>query len=99
MKLGIVIGSVREGRVSDRLAKWVQKEAQKIDGVQVELIDLVDYPMPLFDEAMSPQFNPDRKPVPKVKAFLDKVAKQDAIALVTPEYNRSYSAAIKNAGQ
>lgn len=97
MKIGIVIGSVRQGRVSNKLAKWVENEVSSLDGVDVKLLDLVDYPMPLFDEAVSPQYNPDRKPTNEVKKWLDAVSECDAVVLVTPEYNRSYSSALKNA--
>jgi NAD(P)H-dependent FMN reductase len=97
MKLGIVIGSVREGRVSTNLAAWVAAEAKKRDGVEVELIDLKDYQLPFFAEAISPQYNPDRKPEGEVKRWLDKLAEQDAYIFVTPEYNRSIPGALKNA--
>jgi NAD(P)H-dependent FMN reductase len=97
MKVQIIIGATREGRISDRLAKWVAKEAESLDSTEVELVDLRDYPMPLFNEAVSPQYSPDRQPKPGVKKWLDKVAEADAYVLVTPEYNRSYPAVLKNA--
>jgi NAD(P)H-dependent FMN reductase len=97
MKLHIIIGATRQGRVSDRVGKWVQSEASKLEGVDAELLDLRDYPMPFFDEAISPQYNPDRKPSPEVQKWLDKVADADAYVVVTPEYNRSTSAVLKNA--
>ncbi len=97
MKLQIIIGSVRQGRISDRVGKWVGTEARTIDGVEVEVVDLADYPMPLFDEAISPQYNPDRQPAPEVKRWLDKLAEADAYIIVTPEYNRSLPGGLKNA--
>lgn len=97
MKLQIIIGSTREGRVSDRIAAWVAAEARRLPDTQVETVDLRDYPMPLFDEAISPQYNPTRTPKPEVKLWLDKIAEADAYVLVTPEYNRSTSAVLKNA--
>lgn len=97
MKLQIIVGSTRPGRISGRVGAWVRNEASKIDGVEAEVVDLADYPMPLFDEAVSPQYNPDRKPSSEVKKWLDKVAEADAYILVTPEYNRSTSAVLKNA--
>lgn len=97
MKLGIVIGSVRQGRVSDKMAKWVAAATVKNADVEVEIIDLMDYKLPFFDEAISPQFNPDRKPEGEVKRWLDTLAKQDAYIFVTPEYNRSIPGALKNA--
>ncbi|MCA9327095.1 NAD(P)H-dependent oxidoreductase [Candidatus Saccharibacteria bacterium] len=97
MKLGIIIGSTREGRGSERAAKWVAVAAQKVDGFEVETLDLLDYELPFFDEAISPQYNPERKPAGVVKQWLDKLAEKDAIIVVTPEYNRSLPAVLKNA--
>ncbi len=97
MKLGIVIGSVRKERVSDRVAKWVAKEAQNLPDTEVVMIDLLDYPMPFFDEAVSPQYNPKRETDPTAKKFIDVIGSLDALVIVTPEYNRSYSSVLKNA--
>ncbi len=97
MKLGIIIGSVRKERVSDRVAKWVANEAQNLEDTEVVMIDLIDYKMPFFDEAVSPQYNPKRQIDPEAKKFVDAIAPLDAVVIVTPEYNRSYSAVLKNA--
>ena len=97
MKLQVIIGTVREGRVTDRLGKWVAVEAKNLPDTTVEIVDLRDYPMPFFDEAVSPRYNPERKPKPEVKKFLDKVAEADAYVFVTPEYNRSTTGVLKNA--
>jgi NAD(P)H-dependent FMN reductase len=94
-KIAVVVGSTREGRVSDRLAKWVWEEVKKES--EAEILDLRDYPMPFIDEAISPRYNPERKPAPEVKKWLDKVAEFDGYVFVTPEYNRSTSAVLKNA--
>jgi NAD(P)H-dependent FMN reductase len=93
-KIAIIVGSTREGRQTDKLAKWVAKSVG--DKAEVELLDLRDYLMPFFDEAISPRYNPERTPVPGVKRWLDKVAGFDGYVLVTPEYNRSTSAVLKN---
>lgn len=97
MKLQVIIGSTRPERVSDRIAKWVANEAQQLPGAEVELVDLADYNLPFFDEPISPQYNPHRQPSSAVQKWLDKLATADAFVLVTPEYNRSYSAVLKNA--
>ena len=97
MKVQIIIGSTRPGRVSDRVARWVAQEAQKLAETEVEILDLRDFDLPFFDEAISPQYNPDRVPSEVVKKWLDKLAEADAYVLVTPEYNRSYPAVLKNA--
>jgi NAD(P)H-dependent FMN reductase len=95
MKIAVIIGSTREGRQTDRLAKWVSEELGKV--AEVETVDLRDYPMPFMDEAISPRYNPERAPKPEVKKWLDKVAEFDGYVLVTPEYNRSTSGVLKNA--
>lgn len=94
-KIGVVVGSTREGRQSDKLAKWVADEIAKV--AEVEVLDLRDYPMPFYDEAGSARYIPDRQPSPAVKKWLDKLAGFDGYAFVTPEYNRSTSAVLKNA--
>jgi NAD(P)H-dependent FMN reductase len=94
-KIGIIIGSTREGRVTDRLATWVTEEVKK--HADVETVDLKDYPLPFFEESVSPRYNPERKPAPQVQKWLDKVSEFDGYVLVTPEYNRSTSGILKNA--
>lgn len=96
MKLQIIVGSTRPGRVSEKVAKWVALEATKSFD-EVETIDLQEYTLPFFDELISPQYNPAREVTPEVKKWLDKVAEADAYILVTPEYNRTTSAVLKNA--
>lgn len=94
-KIAIVIGSTRPGRVTDRLATWVTEELKK--STEVETIDLKDYPLPFFDEAVSPRYNPERKPTEPVHKWLSKVAEFDGYVLITPEYNRATSGVLKNA--
>lgn len=97
MKLAIVIGSTRPVRVSDRYAKWIYNEVKDVPGVDAELVDLRDYPMPFFDEAVSPRYNPDRQIDPGAKKWLDKIDSFSAYIFVTPEYNHSIPGVLKNA--
>ncbi|HET7629856.1 MAG TPA: NAD(P)H-dependent oxidoreductase [Candidatus Saccharimonadales bacterium] len=97
MKVQVIVGSTRPGRVSDRIAKWVVNHANQLDGVDAELVDLKDYDLPMLDEPISPQYNPERQPNDEAKRWLDKLGEADGYVLVTPEYNRSYPAVLKNA--
>lgn len=97
MKIGIIIGSVRQGRVSDKMARWVYDAAAAQPEVEAELIDLLEYKLPFFDEPISPQFNSARTTEGDVKRWLDTLAAQDAYVIVTPEYNRSIPGVLKNA--
>jgi len=97
MKVQIIIGSTRPGRATERMAKWVAKEAQQQPETEVEVVDLADYPIPFLDEAVSPRYNPDRKPNAQAQKWMDKIAEADAYIFVTPEYNHSIPGVLKNA--
>jgi NAD(P)H-dependent FMN reductase len=97
MKVQIIIGSTRPGRITERMAKWVATEASKLEGTQVEVVDLADYPVPFLDESVSPRYNPDRKPNAQAQKWMSKVAEGDAYIFVTPEYNHSIPGVLKNA--
>lgn len=97
MRVAVIVGAIREGRKSPKQARWVMKTLKGMQGVQAELVDLKDYPIPIFDEPGSPRYNPNRKLVPEVQKWLDKLAEFDAYVFVTPEYNHSIPGVLKNA--
>jgi NAD(P)H-dependent FMN reductase len=93
--IGIVVGSTREGRFSERAAAWFHRIAARRTDVSVEIIDLRDYPMPFFDEPASPAWMPPKDHV--AERWTAKLAELDGFVFVTPEYNHGYSAVLKNA--
>ena len=97
MKLAVIVGTTREGRKTLQQARWVFKSAQQMEGVEAELVDLKDYPMPFFDEPISPRYNPDRKIDPAAVPWLKKLEAADAYVFVTAEYNHSIAGVLKNA--
>lgn len=97
MKLGIIVGTTREGRQTTKQAKWIANTAAQLDDVEVTVIDLADYPMPFFAEPISPRYNPNRVTDETAQKFLEKLAEQDAYVFVTPEYNHSIPGVLKNA--
>jgi len=97
MKVAVIIGAVREGRKTPAQAKWVMNTLANMDGAETELVDLRDYPMPIFNEPVSPRYNPERKIDPTAQKWLDKLAEFEAYVFVTPEYNHSVPGALKNA--
>ncbi|MGH7192739.1 MAG: NADPH-dependent FMN reductase [Candidatus Saccharimonadales bacterium] len=97
MKLGIIIGTTRQNRQTVKQAKWVLKGAQKLEGVEAELVDLKDYPMPFFDEPISPRYNQDRHIDPAAVPWLRKLESFDAYVFVTAEYNHAIPGVLKNA--
>jgi NAD(P)H-dependent FMN reductase len=97
MKLAIIIGTTRQGRKTEQQAKWVFKAAKEQKDVEAELVDLRDYPMPFFDEPISPRYNPNREVEAAVKPWLAKLEEFDAYIFVTAEYNHSVAGVLKNA--
>ena len=95
LKLAIVMGSTRPGRKSDAVANWVYEAAKTRTDAHYELIDLLDFNLPLLDEPVPPSMGKYSKPHTKVWAA--KVAEFDGFVFVTPEYNHAPSGALKNA--
>ena len=97
MNVQVILASTRPGRLGERVAKWVTTAAGQQPGFNAELVDLADYDLPHFDEAISPRFNPDRHPNPAARRWLGKVAAADGYIIVTPEYNHSVPGVLKDA--
>jgi chromate reductase, NAD(P)H dehydrogenase (quinone) len=97
MKIGIVIGSTRPGRLGERVCNFVVKSAAAVEGASFEVFDLAGYNMPFFDEPIAPWGNRSRTPAPSVARWLSDVASADGYVFLTPEYNFAAPAALKNA--
>lgn len=97
LKIKIIVGSTRENRFSGRPAQWIFEEAKKLTGVDMELLDLRDYPMPFFDSPMPPSMAKGQYENEMVKKWAEKIGDGDAFIIVTPEYNHGYPAVLKNA--
>ncbi|MEM4325719.1 MAG: NAD(P)H-dependent oxidoreductase [Candidatus Pacearchaeota archaeon] len=97
IKIKIIIGSTRQNRFSEKPAKWIFEEIKKLKDVEAELLDLRDYPMPFFNEAISPLMLQRQYSNKVVKKWSEKINEGDAFIIVTPEYNHGYPAVLKNA--
>ena len=97
MKLGIIVGSTRPNRQTPKQAWWVATTAEQMDGVEVDLIDLKEFDLPIFNEPMSPRYNQNRQIDPRVQKWLDRIEGCDAYVFVTAEYNHSIPGVLKNA--
>ncbi len=94
-KIGIIVSSTRQGRFADKPAQWIFDLASRRTDLQPELLDLRDYPMPFFDEVASPAWAPSKNEV--AQRWQQKIAEKDGFVFITAEYNRSITAALKNA--
>lgn len=94
-RIGIIISTTRETRFGHRPAEWIQRIGEERGDARYELVDLRDYPLPLFDAPMSPAYAPIDHDVARLWA--SRVAELDGYIFVTAEYNRSITGALKNA--
>ncbi len=95
IRLMIIVGSVRPGRVGLPIANWVKERAEANGGFEVDFVDLAELALPFMDEPNHPMLQKYTKP--HTIAWAARVEAADAVLLVTPEYNHSYSPALKNA--
>ncbi len=95
IKLAIIIGSTRPGRKAEAVARWVYDHAKTRSDAESEIVDLLDFRLPLLDEPIPPSMGKYTKE--HTKAWAAKVDTFDAFVFVTPEYNHATSAALKNA--
>jgi NAD(P)H-dependent FMN reductase len=93
--LQIIIASTRPGRVGPSVAEWFRDRAVKHGGFDVELIDLAEVNLPLFDEPKHPRFG--EYVHQHTKDWSAMIRSGDAYVFVVPEYNYGFNAAIKNA--
>ena len=86
--LPIILGTNRQGRQSEHVAKFVYAEMQKRDDLTTEFIDVRDFDLPHdnYGRALKDKF-------PK---FKETVIKADGLVLVVPEYNHSFPGILKS---
>lgn len=88
LKIGIILGSTREGRVSPQVGKWVKDFADKKGDALYEIVDIKDYKLPLLGES---------KDLSGVTRWQKKLDELDAFIFITQEYNHGMAASLKNA--
>jgi NAD(P)H-dependent FMN reductase len=96
--ISVIIGSTREARFSEKPARWILQHLEKRDGVDARLLDLRDFPMPFFDQPLTPAM-PGRPAFAHeaVQKWTAAIEDSDGFVFVTPEYNYGPPAVLKNA--
>ena len=82
IRLGLIYGSTRPGRLCDTVANWVVEQVRELPGFEIELID----------PAQLPRGGDGRLDESELEA---RIARAEAFIVVTPEYNHGYPAALK----
>nr|WP_106779744.1 NADPH-dependent FMN reductase [Lysinibacillus timonensis] len=89
LKIGIILGSTREGRVSPQVGEWVKKIADGRGDATYEIIDIAEFKLPLLGEPGGDASG--------AAAWSQRVAACDGFVFIVSEYNHSISGALKNA--
>lgn len=97
MKVGIVLGSIRQGRFGEQVAHWVADAAANSPDVTYEILDLQEFQVPLLDTATLPGGANKQYADERVTAWSRAVDSCDGYIFVTPEHNHSVPGAMKNA--
>jgi len=95
LKIGIIIGSTRQGRNAEAVAKWTFDFAQKRNDAEYELVDLVDYNLPFLGATVPDAQQAEAETA--IGAWSEKMASLDGYIFVAPEYNHAISGVLKNA--
>jgi NAD(P)H-dependent FMN reductase len=83
----VILGTVRKGRASENVARFILGEVSKREGIETELIDIRDLKLSMDDEGESI----------KDGGFSEKMNRADALVVVVPEYNHGYPGLLKHA--
>ncbi|WP_135447344.1 NADPH-dependent FMN reductase [Tabrizicola caldifontis] len=94
-KIAIIVSSTRPTRFADVPTAWIKAQAEARGDMEVEVVDLRDYPLPFFDEVASNAWAPSQNPV--AQKWQKKIGEFDGYIFVVAEYNRSITGALKNA--
>ena len=89
LKIGIILGSTREGRVSPQVGAWVKEVADKRNDAEYEIIDIADFKLPLLGEPGGDASG--------AAAWSEKIKGCDGFVFIVQEYNHSITGALKNA--
>jgi len=87
MKIGIIVGSTREGNVGQQIGAWVLAQA-KARAISYELIEVKSFGLPLLGE---------KDATKEIQSWRDKINGLDGFIFVTAEYNHSITGSLKNA--
>ncbi|MFF3216214.1 NADPH-dependent FMN reductase [Streptomyces sp. NPDC002886] len=94
LRVAVILGSVREGRQGPAVADWFLGAAGALGGLDLDLIDLADIDLPLAMPGWGG--SPSEQAAAALAKVSPRLAAADAFVIVTPEYNHSFPAVLKN---
>ncbi len=97
MKIGIVIGSIRDGRNGKAIGDWVAARAAERTDAEFVTVDLKEFDLPLMASATLPAMADRKYESDNVTRWSRAIDSCDGFVFVTPEYNHGVPGALKNA--
>lgn len=97
MKIAIIVGTTRPGRVGPQVGRWVLEQAEEFGRAEYELVDVADHDLVLLDESTVPGAADRQYENPATRRWSERIDGFDGFVFVTAEYNHSVPAAFKNA--
>lgn len=95
LHIALIVGSTRQARLGPKVAQWLHGVASQRPDLKVELLDLKDFDLPLFDEKASNLWLPSEDA--RATAWQEKIGEFDGYLVTVGEYNHSMTGALKNA--
>jgi len=95
INIAIIVGSTRPGRRAEPVANWVHGIASRRSDARFELVDILDFRLPLLDEPVPAMMGNYTQP--HTRKWAAAIESFDAFVFVTPEYNHAPPASLKNA--
>jgi NAD(P)H-dependent FMN reductase len=97
IRVVIIVGSTRQHRLADRVLKWVHQEAQNMQNWDVQVVDLKEYKLPIYNNETLPAAMSGTYADVHVTQWSRAVKQADAFLFLAPEYNHGIPAPLKNA--
>jgi NAD(P)H-dependent FMN reductase len=91
----IIVGSTRNGRRSRVVADWVYQQLVSNKNFSLEIVDLKDWHLPMFELESAPMRTEHKDPLQK--KWAEKISSADGYIFISPEYNHSFTPSLKNA--
>lgn len=86
LSIPVILGTGRKGRMSAHAARWIASHIGRRTGIETELLDILDMSLPVDDAGESI----------KDEQVSRKLARADALVIVSPEYNHSFPGLLKH---
>ncbi|WP_031068282.1 NADPH-dependent FMN reductase [Streptomyces sp. NRRL WC-3742] len=95
LKVAVLLGSTRNGRFGPVVADWLLGHLKTRGDMTADLVDLKATPLPTVMPSFGGELPPEE--IELLGAVSPRLEAADAFVVVTPEYNHSFPAALKNA--